>query len=193
MLRASKLAGWVLSVSAACAWAADQHAPKEPSPPRPPAVRPNAPKGAPPRAGQNAMGPPITNPGNPVSRLYRASPEARDRALEKLPPRQQEQIRKNLEWFDKLPKADQAEILRRTERFEALSPEKRKAFMQQWQALGKLAPDRRGAIGAALRQLQRMSEPQRTNVINSEEFRSRFSPEEQRIIADLSEVMLAPI
>src|SRR5689334_15607031 len=44
----------------------------------------------------------ITNPANPVERLYRMTPEQRDRALEKLPPQQQERMRAQLKWFDGL-------------------------------------------------------------------------------------------
>src|SRR5690242_18761710 len=49
----------------------------------------------------------LANPANPVARLYRASPEERERALEKLPPAQQERFRRNLQWFDSLPKRQQ--------------------------------------------------------------------------------------
>ena len=94
----------------------------------------------------------------------------RERALEKLPLRQQERIRKNLEWFDGLAKPDQAIVLKRAERYEAMSPEARQAFNQQFRALAQLPPDRRQALGAALRRLQTMSDEQRAKVLASPAF-----------------------
>jgi hypothetical protein len=84
-------------------------------------------------------------------------------------------------------------MLRRTERLDALPPEKRRAFQQQMQNLQRLPIDRRQAVAGALRRLQVMPEEQRIQVLNSEQFKSRFSAEEQKMIADLSEVMLPPM
>jgi len=153
-----------------------------------PAPRPRSiPKAAPPG------GPRLSNPANPVSRLYRASPEERERALEKLPPRMQDRFRQNLAWFDGLPKPQQEIVVRRSERFAALTPERRKEFLDQMRALNQMTPERRRPIVQALRRLQMMPDAERATVLDSEQFKSRFSPEEQRMITDLSAVMLPPL
>ncbi len=152
-----------------------------------PGVRPRA-LGTP-KAGA-ARGPRLNDPGSPAAWLYRATPEQRDRAIEKLRPLQQERIRRNLAWFDSLPKEDQEIVIKRTERFSALSPEKRRAFALQLQTLNRMAAPRRQAIGAALRRLQRMPDERRAAILASPEFRERFSADEQKIILDLSEVMI---
>lgn len=180
---------WLAAAVGLC----DQRRPaKEPPPPRPMGPGPNALKngGLPRNGGGQRLGPPLINPASPAARLFQASPEERERALEKFPPARQEAIRKNLEWFDRLPKAQQDVVVRRTERLAALSPEKQRAFQQQLQALNGLAQERRQAVVMALRRLQIMSDDERAKVLASEQFKSRFSPEEQKIIADLSEVML---
>ena len=181
---------WLLG--AAALYAADQKAaPKTAPPPRAAAAKP--PRNENPNRAPNvpkANGPRLTNPASPAARLFQATPEQRERALEKLPPAQQEQIRKNLAWFDQLPKEQQAVVLRRTERFAALTPEARRDFVQQMQALNKLPPERNRAVRQALIRLQGMPQEQRTALLGNAQFQSRFSPEEQRIIANLSEVML---
>src|SRR5271157_3751930 len=92
-------AGGLLWLVAAAGFA-DQKKPANP-PPRPPAARPNPPRPNPPakggnRGGAKALGPRITNPGSPAARLYRMSPEERERALEQLPPARQQAIRNQL-------------------------------------------------------------------------------------------------
>ena len=188
MIRVLQVGGllWLAAASGLC----DQRRPaKEPLTVRPPATGPNALR----KGGAKAAGPRITNPASPAARLYQMSPEERERALEKLPDPRREAIRKQLEYFDSLPKEQQQVMLGRTERFAALPPEKRRAFMQQMQALNQLPQERRQLVGGALRRLQSMSDLERANVLNSQQFRNRFSPQEQKIIADLSEVLLPPI
>jgi hypothetical protein len=194
MVRRIQLAA--LALGCATAWGGDQkHAAKSSPPPRPAAVRPN---GGPrnPGGGRNPgagkMGPGLTNPANPVARLYRASPEERERALEKLPAKMQDQFRTRLQWFDNLPPNQQRMVLNRTDRFAALPPERQAAIREQFVALNKLPQERKAAIGAALRRLEIMPDDQRVKVLESDQFKSRFSPEEQKIISALSAVMLPP-
>ena len=81
-----------------------------------------------------------------------------------------------------MPKPQQEVLIRRAERFAALSPEQKSVVVQQLQAWNHLPQERRGAIGLALRRLQPLSEEERRKVVNGDEFKSRFSPEEQKII-----------
>src|SRR3954452_9472443 len=137
----SLIVAWALSGAAA-----DQKtAVKEPPPRKPIAVRPALPKGGgAPR--QPRMSPPLGNPNSIAAHLFRATPEERDRALEKLPPGRQELIRKQLEAFDKLPKPQQEFRIRQTERWSALPPERRAAIQEQLQALNQLPQERKREI-----------------------------------------------
>jgi hypothetical protein len=60
-------------------------------------------------------------------------------------------------------------------------------------ALRDLPQERRTAVNLALRRLGPLSEEQRLKVVAADDFKARFSAEEQKIIADLSEVMLPPL
>jgi hypothetical protein len=159
--------------------------------PKGPALRPGPlARKMPPPKGPDPKGPRFANPASAAARLYLATPEQRERALEWLRPEQQESARRNLAWFDGLAKEDQGIVIKRTERFAALAPEKKRAFVLQLQALNRIPQLRKRAITAALVRLQMMPDERRAAILASEEFRSRFSPEEQRMIGDLSEVML---
>src|SRR5262249_22621991 len=77
----------------------EQKAVKPPPPPRNDVLPRGGARGGPRSAGGvlPKAGPRLTNPGSLAARLYKASPQERERALEKLPAAQQENIRKNLD------------------------------------------------------------------------------------------------
>ena len=140
-----------------------------------------------PRGGQR-----IVDPESVAARLMLATPEQRERALAKLPPERQAQIRKQLEWFDGLPKDQQDAQIRRLELFERLPPDQKVIVRLQMQALAKLPPARRQAIQRALVNLQSLPRNQRAVRMNNPAFKDRFSPEEMNIIEDLANAWLLP-
>jgi hypothetical protein len=188
--------GGLLLASAVAGFAADQKtAVKEPAP-RPANIRPTPRPPANKNGGmpkQPKMGPPLSNPASPAAQLFRATPEERERALEKVPAKIQEQIRNQLAAFDALPKEQQEIRIRQSERWTTLSPQRKLEISEQLKALGKLEPDRRRAIGVALRRLEVVPEADRQRILTSPDFASRFSADEQKLIADLSEVFLPPL
>jgi len=129
------------------------------------------------------------NPRNIAAQLYQATPEQRDRVIEKLPPARQEQLRKQLEWYDGLPKAQQKRIIESTERVAQLTPEREHEVIQSWRGLQQLPQDRKIAIRQAFNRIQGMTPERREAVFNSDQFKNRFSPEEQKIIRDLCDIV----
>jgi hypothetical protein len=105
----------------------------------------------------------------------------------------QQQLRTQLEAFDKLPKDQQEIRIHQADRFSALTPERKSQIRSQMQALGKLEKERRSAVVVTLRRLYVMPEADRQRVMSSDDFKSRFSADEQKMIADLSEVFLPPM
>src|SRR5437762_420780 len=87
------------------------------------------PKGLPKGMPKNGLpGGPGQKPGSPnpnVERLLAMPPDQRDRVLEKLPPKLQENLRRRFEQFDKLPPEERARRIEMWKRFESLPPEKR--------------------------------------------------------------------
>jgi len=136
--------------------------------------------------------PKLGNPGTLVRQLMRMSPEQRERALEKLPPQRQAQIRERLQEFDNLPKAEQQRRLQLSEHFANLPPEKQDLVRRQIQAFNQLPDDRRRVVGAAFQRLRRLPEAERQARLASPQFQARFSPTEQQMLADLSSNLPPP-
>src|ERR1017187_2223411 len=68
--------------------------PKKEAPPR------SAPKNG---GGAPKVGPRLANPAGPAARLFQATPEERERVIEKLPAAQQVRGRNQLQYYDRLP------------------------------------------------------------------------------------------
>ena len=145
------------------------------------------------RSGPAKPAPKLGNPGTLVRQLMRMTPEQRERALEKLPPQRQAEIRERLQQFDNLPKAEQERRLQLSEIFAALPPEKQDLVRRQIRAFNQLPDDRRRMVGAAFQRLRRMAENERQARLASSQFQSRFTPAERQIIADLSENLPPPV
>jgi hypothetical protein len=141
----------------------------------------------PPPAARNPKGAPkLGNPGNVAQRLLQMSPEERERILSRFPPERQAQIRQRLQRLDSLPKQQQDRAIERYQTFSNLPPEKQDLVRRQIRAFNALPDDRRQMVGAAFQRLRRMPEAERQARMSSPAFKSRFSPEEQQILADLS-------
>jgi len=187
MNRALQLAGALLLV-AWPGWSADQKDKPAAPPKAPPRVAAKAFNGTAPKAGGGIPKknvPHINNPGL-AQRLLQMTPEQRERALEKLDPPQQAQLRQALERLDRLPQADKDRIARQARGLDSLPQAQRRLVMQQLTAFNKLPDDRHQPMRQALVQLMRMPEEQREVRLNSNAFKNNFSPEEQGILRDLS-------
>jgi len=141
---------------------------------------------------QTRPAPKLANPTTIVQQLMRMTPEERERALEKLPPRRQALIRERLQRFDSLPKAEQERRLRLGEIFGNLPPDKQDLVRRQIQAFNQLPDDRRRLVGTAFQRLRRLPEAQRQARLASPQFHDRFTPAEQQMLADLSENLPPP-
>jgi hypothetical protein len=190
----------LLLLAAGAGWGRYQKPPKaKPAPPpaRPAAAKPvppksgnpGAPKGQVPKGAQR-----LVNPGNVATRLFRMTPEERERAIEKLPnPQAQENARKTLAWFDNLPKDQQANQLRRLEHFAQLPPERKAEVRELVTAANQLPPPRKAAVGAALLRLQQMPDEEREATLRRPAFQSRFSLPELKIIIGLADAWMGPL
>ena len=138
--------------------------------------------------GQAPGGPKLANPlANPVLRMMAMPPEQRERILEKLPPQRQAEIRQNLEKFDQLPPAEKERRLQNLQRFSTLPPEKQQILERQLPAFNSLPEERRTVLAKELGQLGRMPDSERQARLNSEDFKSRFSPTELQMLSDISQ------
>lgn len=191
MNRAIQVVGmvWLGALAAVCA---DQ------KPPKPPPAPKNQPVAKVPAPSSNAGGVPkgaakMANPDNPVDRLFKMSPEERERAIEKYPPKQQVNIRKRLENFDNMPQAQKERRLQQLDQLWSLPPDKHELVSQQIKAMNSLPQDRLVAVKQAYVALSRMTPEQRNERLARPQFRSRFTPPELQILSVLPEYYPAPV
>jgi len=125
-------------------------------------------------------------------------PEQQRRALEndpqfrKLPPQRQEQLRERLDHFNSRPPEEKQRILNRMETWEHLTPAQKDSARQVHQQMQQLAPDRRQAVRSAIDTLRAMPPDARQRMIESDSYKSRFTPEERGILDGASKLPLAP-
>jgi hypothetical protein len=192
--------GGLLLLAANCAFSYQKGGnkpPKAASPPpsprnmsaRPNNPRPNAPlKNGGPGGRQSPEGPRLPNPlANPVLRMMSMPPEQRERILEKLPPQRQAQLRQSFDEFDKLPAAEKERRLQLLQTFNSIPPEKQQILAKQLPAFNSLPKERRTVLAKEIGQLSRMTDNERQAQLNSEDFKSRFSPTELQMLSDISQ------
>ena len=90
------------------------------------------------------------------------------------------------------PKAQQDRILQRMETWEHLTPAQKQQARQLYAQLKDLPPDRRQKVRIAIRDLSVMPPGQRQQVIESDRFKSEFSPQERGLLSSASQLPLAP-
>jgi Protein of unknown function (DUF3106) len=173
-------AGALLVLASSPLAAADQKAPAS-KPTRPPVVqiRPTPP---PPKAPKT-----INDPGASIAQwLLGMTPEQRERALEKFPPERQEQIRERLAKLDARPPQQQQRLIQRYQMFASLPQDKQLLVRAQTQAYNQMPQERKDVVGPELVRLSRMPEDKREARLASENFKSKFTPAEQKMLEDIS-------
>ena len=194
MNRILQLGSMLLLVGVGASYGSHRQAKNAPPPKSAPAKPPGNRGGGMPKKGPIPKGAArIVNPASVASRLFRMTPEERERVIESLPERARENARRQLAWFDRLPREQQEMQLRRLDRFAQLSPEKRAEVMGMMVEVNHLPPPRAGAIRQALYRLQQMNDQQREKILANPEFQARFSPEELRVIRGLADAWMGPV
>lgn len=128
----------------------------------------------------------------PIDRWNRMSPEERERELAKLPPERARLIRQRIRRFNQMNEQDKQGLRDRYESFSQLPAEKQQVVRERLREFRQLPVARRPVVHGEVEQLRLLPEGQREARLNSEEFRGRYSPQEQHIIHDLTEYLQPP-
>ena len=129
----------------------------------------SAQKKGPSAAPRKAPTPPkrqTTNPAKELDRFSKMSAQERQRELAKLPPQRR------------------AALEQRLSRYQNLSPQQREQLHQRYEQFLNLPEDRQTAVREQLQQLREMPEAQRKKLLNSDEVKKKFSPEELKLLRD---------
>jgi hypothetical protein len=162
-----------------------QHVTRPPA--KPPATRPQRPDHPPQKADAKVEGNVETGPGSSdnLARLLKMSPEQRNKALSGLPPARRNMIEKRLNDYQKMPEQERARALDRLRRMQSLPPQKQQQVRASIQKLTTLPDPRHGLVQKQINHLRPLSDADRRAMMNSEEFRSKFTPAEQQMIEDI--------
>jgi len=123
---------------------------------------------------------------NSIDRWNRMSPAERERQLAKLPPDRARMIRQRILRYNQMNPEEQQALRERYQTFSQLPPDKQEIIRERLREFRTLPRLRRPVVHGEVEQLRLMPEAQRQTRMNSDEFRNRYSPQEQQIIRDLS-------
>jgi len=126
---------------------------------------------------------------NALDRWNRMSPAERERELAKLPPARAKLIRQRLRRYNAMSPQEQQALRERYQTFSELPPAKQQVVRQRLREFRQLPAPRRPIVHAEVERLRALPEAQRQAQLNSEEFRSHFSPQEQEIVRDLTQYL----
>ena len=115
-----------------------------------------------------------------------------DKDFQGLPSERQQMLRQRLDRFNSLPPDKKQRVLNRMEMLEHMPPDQQQRVEGLFQQFRGLGPDRRQAVVQQLRQLRALSPDQRSKALDSGQFKSGFSPQEQQIIRGLNEIRVPP-
>jgi hypothetical protein len=124
-----------------------------------------------------------------LQRFSRMTPEERKRWLATLPPKRRQQILQKFQRFQTLPPGDRDRIATRLERLHSLPPQKQIEVRRSLRQLQTLPDDRKIAIRRELRRMGAMPDEARLARMDSAEFRHLYSPAEQQMMKNLSEML----
>ena len=125
-----------------------------------------------------------------LDRLLKMSPEQRQKALDRLnlPPQRRQNIERRLNEIQKLPPDMQNRARTRLEMLNSLPQPRQNQVRRSINQYAAAQPERKAQMNQALQRIAPMSDEDRRAYMNTEEFRNRFSPNEQQIIGNLSEI-----
>ncbi|MGA1998166.1 MAG: DUF3106 domain-containing protein [Bryobacteraceae bacterium] len=180
--------GGLAAICAVAGWCgqktAKPAAPAKPASAKPAAGNPKAPSGDNPKG--TPAPPRIYVPLNPMQRFLMMTPEEQERVLEKAPPPEQTRLRQAIDRFNRIPPAQRERLFQVYQAMSALPPAQQALVTRQMNAFNKLPDDRRELLGRELRLLLRTSAAARESRFASEDFTSKYSPEEQQMLRDLA-------
>ena len=125
----------------------------------------------------------------PLEQFERMSPKEQQKALAKLPPERRRRMEGRLQTLRSLPPEQRSNLMAQYGRFSELSPERQEAVRNAWKEFGTQPPDRKQAMREELRSLGDIPAAERQTRLNNPEVRGKFSPQEQQILKDMSDVL----
>ncbi len=162
---------------------------KPPAVPKAQAPKPPARGGAVKPSAARPAQQPANQPGErPIDRVLKMSPEEREKWLSTLPPERRQNIERQINAIQKLPQTLQNRRLRQAEMLQSLPPMRQNQVRRSLNQFTQLPEDRKVLINRELQKMSPLSDEDRRAYMNTEEFRNRYSANEQQMMGNLSEI-----
>ncbi|MGH9722609.1 MAG: DUF3106 domain-containing protein [Bryobacteraceae bacterium] len=126
---------------------------------------------------------------NIIDRWENMSPEQRERALAKLPPERRKRIEANLERFHNLTPEQRSQLSESYAMFNSLPPARQEQARRVFGRFKSLPDGRRPLVRREFETLRQMDETEQRSHMNTEEFRNRFSQQEQQLLREMTGVV----
>lgn len=109
-----------------------------------------------------------------------------------LPPQRQDQLVNRLREFNSRPPEQKQQILNRMETFEHMSPQQQQQARNLFNQYHSLPEDQRNRISQAYRRLRGMPPSARNDLLNSDEFKNNYTPEQRDLLRGMTDLNLGP-
>ncbi len=139
---------------------------------------------------------PLKNPGGnwphqarELDRLERMSPQQRQHMLQSLPPGRARKLRERFDGYEQLTPEQRAHLRQQYDQFRQLPPARQDAIRGIFDRFHGLPEDRQTVVREEFGALQSLRGDSRRERFGSPAFRSRFNPDEQKLIEEMSDTV----
>lgn len=150
-----------------------------------------APQSKQPQAAVKAQPMPSMLNTAPLEKLRKMTPEQREKMFSKLPPERQEAMRKRLEFYESLTPQQRKWLNEQYLLFRQLPPERQEEMRRLYRRFNAVPEERKADLQREFFILRRLSEAQRRARLDSKDFRTRFTPRERQLLAEMADVVAA--
>lgn len=126
---------------------------------------------------------------NRFEAFTRMSPEDQEKTLDALPAPRRVEMRRRLEAWKRMTPEEREKAIKSVEEFRSMPVERQQRVRELFAEFSKFPLRRRALMRREVAMLRNLEPEERRARINAEEFRSRFTAEENRLLADLAEAL----
>lgn len=128
-------------------------------------------------------------PDTPLERWESMTPQQRQRFLNNLPPERRQRFEERLQELQNMPRQQRERLHEQYRRFEQLPPERQQRIRNLYRRFSNQPPARQDLMRGELQQLRSMSPEERQAHFQSNDFQSKFKPNEQDILRKMTNVL----
>jgi hypothetical protein len=116
----------------------------------------------------------------------------RDPGFQSLSPERQSKLLDRLRNFNSQSPEKKAQILNRMETFEHMSPQQQQQARNLFNQYRNLPEDQKDKVSQAYRRLRGMPPAARSELLNSDEFKNNYTPEQRDLLKGMTDLNMSP-